>query len=118
MRPSCNTSADKQTGQPVAPTRTEVNVPPKFDTYVSRARLAAQRRLAELALMDFHDIAVYLDVHEGTPSTWRVRGLLPEPDLLKGGRGSTPLWMRSTIHEWAQRTERLPEHLKLEGTPA
>lgn len=112
----CNTSADNGPGRPVAPTRTEVSVAPQFDPYVSPGRRAAQRRLEALDLVDFVDIAARLQVHEGTPSTWRVRGILPEPDLLKGGRGSTPLWLWLTIDEWARRTNRHPE--QMEGTPA
>lgn len=80
---------------------------PKFDPYVSPTRRAAQRRLAELDLIDMREISVRLGVAEGTPVTWRTRGLLPEPDLHKG---DNPLWLGLTIDEWAERTNRYPKH--------
>lgn len=54
-------------------------------------------------VMGLQEIADRLGVSRDTPSQWRKRGRLPEPDLWASGQ---PLWWQSTIDEWARATGR------------
>lgn len=50
------------------------------------------------------EIAARLGVKRQTVDVWRVRGLLPEPKGLVGGR---PAWDWPEIEAWARSTARL-----------
>lgn len=87
----------------------EAHVAPRFDPYVSPSRRRARARLAALDVVGFTEIAERLGVAPETPSTWRVRGDLPEPDLMLG---ICPGWLWVSVQEWAGRTGRLPDQKK------
>lgn len=52
------------------------------------------------------EIATRLGVERQTVDQWRLRGRLPGPDRVVGGR---PVWAWATIRDWAVGTGRLPE---------
>ena len=52
-------------------------------------------------LIGLKEIAELLGVARQTPRIWRHRGILPEP---AAELSSGPVWYRSTILEWSQRT--------------
>lgn len=60
----------------------------------------------KLDVVGLRDIAKLLQVDGRTPTTWRGRGILPPED---GFISETfPIWHRSTVLKWAQKTGRLP----------
>jgi len=62
-------------------------------------------KVPEDKLIDLAGIAELLGVASVTPSQWRQRGVLPEPDLSFPDK---PLWKRQTIIDWAKETDRWP----------
>ena len=58
-------------------------------------------------LLDQKDIAELYAVQYGTVRMWRWqrRGILPEPDVIKGG---VPLWLRATLIEAMAKQGRHP----------
>lgn len=56
-------------------------------------------------LVALEDLSTIFDVSERTPSTWRQRGLLPDPlRNLYGDR--MPVWVWEDIEAWAKETGR------------
>lgn len=112
-RPASAPAVHSRTPQPDT-AREAPPVAPRFDPHVPPARRRAQARLAALDIIGFAEIARRLGVAAETPCTWRVRGQMPEPDLMVG---DCPAWLGVTIHEWAQRTNRLPDQQKATSSP-
>jgi hypothetical protein len=56
-----------------------------------------------LDLVGVTEIAQMFGVNRVTVSKWRAAGTLPAPDAELTRR---PLWLRSTIERWAERTGR------------
>lgn len=57
-------------------------------------------------VVDLRGIADLLVVSRTTPSVWRQRGVLPDPDFPELQR---PLWKRDTIITWARNSGRWPK---------
>lgn len=74
-----------------------------FDCHIAPGRAGDRDRIPEL--VGLVEIATRLRVKPSTPPMWRQRGLMPEQDLTLSG---TPVWMWSTIADWARRTDRIP----------
>lgn len=58
----------------------------------------------KLELVGAQEIADLLEVAVATVSTWRHRGVMPEPYTVVSGR---PAWRLETILGWAEETGRL-----------
>lgn len=56
-------------------------------------------------LLGLIEVAELLAVQVPTAYRWRSRGLLPPSEYLLSG---SPIWLRSTIEEWARTTGRWP----------
>ncbi len=63
----------------------------------------------EWDLLGERDVAHYLSVAPPRVRTWRIRGLLPEPDGVVLG---VPVWTRRTIRSWAEKTGHLAPLLR------
>jgi predicted DNA-binding transcriptional regulator AlpA len=56
-----------------------------------------------LDLVGVTEIAEMFGMNRVTISKWRQKGILPDPDAELTKR---PLWLRSTIEQWAAKTGR------------
>jgi hypothetical protein len=68
--------------------------------------LATVSAMANLDLVGVKEIAERLGVPRGTVSIWKLRGLMPLPEV---ELGSGPVWRWSKISKWARETNRLPK---------
>lgn len=60
-------------------------------------------------IMALKDIAEYCGVSYHTAKKWRQREILPEPEYTVASR---PIWLKATIKDWAEMTERVtPEDI-------
>jgi predicted DNA-binding transcriptional regulator AlpA len=60
-------------------------------------------RRKERNVIGIKEIAAALGITRAYADTLRYRGMLPEPDLVVGGR---PAWKTETIEEWCTETGR------------
>ncbi|MFI7098586.1 helix-turn-helix transcriptional regulator [Streptomyces sp. NPDC050161] len=51
-------------------------------------------------LWSYKEIAAHIRVQPDTVRSYRKNGLLPDPDLVEGGR---PYWLADTVRAWAAR---------------
>ncbi|MEU7178405.1 MULTISPECIES: helix-turn-helix transcriptional regulator [Streptomyces] len=56
--------------------------------------------MTDRRLWSYREIAARLQVQPDTVRAYRKHGLLPEPDLVEGGR---PYWFADTVRAWAAR---------------
>lgn len=63
----------------------------------------AENAMTRESVLGLVDIAEHLGVVPATAHKWKVRALLPEPDLYVS---KAPAWYRSTIDGWAEETGR------------
>jgi hypothetical protein len=61
---------------------------------------------SQIVLVGVKEIAERLGVPRGTVSIWKLRGLVPEPEV---ELGLGPVWRWATIERWARKTGRLKE---------
>ncbi|KPC65012.1 helix-turn-helix transcriptional regulator [Streptomyces chattanoogensis] len=51
-------------------------------------------------LWSYKEIAAHIQVQPDTVRSYRKHGLLPEPDLVEGGK---PYWFADTVRAWVAR---------------
>ncbi len=64
-----------------------------------------ERWATDWDLLDPREVGRHLKVSPTTIRVWCIRGLMPEPDVIRAG---TPVWTRHTITAWAQRRGLIP----------
>ncbi|MBY8886499.1 MarR family transcriptional regulator [Streptomyces sp. PTM05] len=56
--------------------------------------------MADRTLWSYAQIAAHIRVRIDTVRSYRKHGLLPEPDVVEGGK---PMWYADTIRTWSAR---------------